>query len=210
MSQRQLLENSINLLNKLQGPAKILYAPGTLPMPTRVEQIIDPTGGAAATGWTSLGLTGGGINVTKTVNTQNYEDVDQILGPYDSTITSRSYRISTQLKEILDRTQAQVALETSASPTQVSTTGATQVMTLLDSGSNRPVERRIAVVFPKYTEGRVYAFAFRRVQMAGGDKVWRFDKSDPVSPALDLIAFPEIATTIASEDAFGRIFDILG
>jgi hypothetical protein len=36
----------------------------------------------------------------------------------------------------------------------------------------------------------------------------RFDKSDPVSPALDLRFFPEIATTIAAEDQYGRIFEI--
>ena len=209
MSQRQILENSINLLNKLQGPAKILYAPGTLPMPVRIEQVIDPTGGAAATGWTMFGLTGGGINVTKTLNTQVYEDVDQIAGPYDQTVTSRGYRVSTQMKEVLDRTQLQVALETSQNPTQVSTTGATQVMTSLDTGSNRPVERRIAVVFPKSVEGKVYAFVFRRGQAASGDDVFRFDKTDPVSPAFDVIMFPEIATTIPSEDAFGRIFDVI-
>lgn len=208
MSQRQLLENGINLLHKLQGPAKILYAPGTLAMPVRIEQVIDPTGGAPASGWSTLGLTGGGINVTKTTNMQVYEDVDQILGPYDQSVTSRAYRISTQLKEILDSTQLALAAETGAS-TQVSTTGATQVMTLLDSGSNRPTERRVAVVFPKSTEGKVYAFVFRRVQSAGGDQVFRFDKSDPVSPALDLLAFPEIATSIPSEDAFGRIFNVL-
>src|SRR6187200_2742496 len=108
MSQRQLLENGIDLLKKLTGPAKILYAPGTLPMPTRIEQVIDPTGGAPASGWSTLGLTGGGINVTKTLNMQVYEDVDQILGPYDQSVQSRAYRVSTQLKEVLDRAQLQL------------------------------------------------------------------------------------------------------
>lgn len=209
MSQRNLLENSISLLNTLRGPAKILYAPASLPMPTRVEQVIDPTGGAAATGWSALGLTRGGINVTKRITKQVYSDVDQIIGAYGQTTTDREYLISTQLAEVLDRTQSSIAME-QGSATQVSTTGPTQVMTALDSGSNTAVPRRIAVVFPKGTEGKVYMFVFRNVEVGGGDKVWSFDKANPVSPALELVAFPEIATTIPSEEAWGRGYDIIG
>lgn len=208
MSQRNVLENSINLLNTQRGPAKILYAPASLPMPTRVEQVIDPTGGAPASGWAALGLTRGGINVTKRITKQVYSDVDQILGAYGQTVTDREYLISTQLAEVLDRTQSAIALE-QGTATQVSTTGPTQVMTELDSGSNSGVPRRIAVVFPKGTEGKVFMFVFRNVEIAGGDKVWAFDKANPVSPALELVAFPEIATTIPSEDAWGRAFDII-
>lgn len=208
MAQRNILENSISLLNQMRGPAKILTAPGTLPMPTRVEQVIDPTLGAAATGWTSLGLTAGGINVTKRKDKQVYDDVDQIIGEYDQRTTNRGYRITTQLREVYDRTQMGVVME-SGTATQVSTTGPTQVMVPLDSGSNQSVERRVAVVYPKDTEGKVYMFVFRRVQPAGGDITWRFDKSDPVSPALELVAFPEIATNILSEQAYGYNFDII-
>jgi hypothetical protein len=208
MAQRNILENSVNLLNQLRGPAKILYAPGTLPMPVRVEQVIDPTGGAPATGWTSWGFTRGGINVTKRKDKQVYDDLDQLVGEFDQRMTNRGYRITTQLAEVLDRVQQGIIME-AGTPTQVSTTGPTQVMVPLDSGSNQSVERRIAVVYPKDTEGKVYAFVFRRVQPAGGDLTWRFDKSDPVSPALELVAFPEIATTISSDQAYGLSFDIL-
>lgn len=209
MSQRQLLENSILIANTLRGPAKILTAPFTLAAPVRLEQIIDPTGGAAATGWTALGLTRGGINVTKHIDTNVLADVDQIVGAYDEVVTGRQYNITTQLAEIFDGAQRAVALETGVA-TQVSTAGATQVMTPLDSGSNVPVARRMAVVFPKGTEGRAMAFFFRNVKIAGGDKVLRFDKSDPASPALEFVAFPEIATTIETQQAWGAIFDNIG
>lgn len=207
MSQRNILENSISLLNQMRGPAKILYAPGTLPMPVRAEQVIDPTGGAPATGWSSFGSTRGGINVTKRMDKQVYDDIDQIVGEYDQRTTNRGYRITTQMAEVRDRTQMGITME-SGVPTVVSTTGPTQVMVPLDAGSNQSVERRIAVVYPKDTEGTLFMFVFRRVQPAGGDRTWRFDKSDPVSPALELVAFPEIATTIPAEDAYGRSFDI--
>lgn len=208
MAQRDVLENSVNLLNQMRGPAKILYAAGTLPMPTRIEQIIDPTGGAPASGWSSLGFTRGGINVTKTKDKQVLNDLDQLVGDYDQRMTNRSYRITTQLAEVYDRTQLGIALE-AGTPTQVSTTGPTQVMVPLDAGSNQSVERRVAVVYPKDTVGKAYAFVFRRAQPGGGDQTFRFDKSDPVSPALELVAFPEIATTIPSELAYGQSFDII-
>lgn len=208
MSQRQLLENSINLLNRQSGPAKILYAPASLPMPTRLEQVIDPTGGAPATGWSALGFTRGGINVTKRMDKQTYNDIDQIRGTYAQALTDRGYTISTQLGEVLDRVQMGLAFETGTT-TQVSTSGPTQVRTSFDSGANDSAPRRVAVVFPKATEGKAMAFVFRSVEPAGGDRVWRFDKADQVSPALDLIAFPEIATAIPSEEAYMVQYDIL-
>lgn len=208
MAQRNILENSVNLLNQMRGPAVILYAPGTLPMPTRLEQIIDPTGGAPATGWSKLGFTRGGINVTKRKDKQVYDDLDQLIGEYDQRMTNRGYRVTTQMAEVYDRTQIGLALE-QGTPTIVSTTGPTQVMVPLDSGSNQSVERRLAVVYPKDTEGKAYAFVFRRTQPGGGDQTFRFDKSDPVSPALEMVAFPEIATSISSDQAYGYSLDII-
>ena len=208
MAQRNILENSVNKLNQLRGPAKILYAPATLPMPINIGQVIDVTGGAPATGWTALGFTRGGINVTKRIDKQVYDDLDQLVGEWGQRTTNRGYRITTQLAEVLDRAQMALVMETGTA-TQVSTTGATQVMIPLDAGSYNSAPRRVAVVFPKDDEGKVFAFVFRNAEPAGGDRTWRFDKSDPVSPALELVAFPEQATTIPVEDAYGRSYDII-
>lgn len=207
MSQRQILENSIDLLKTLRGPAKILWGPPTLPMPVAIWQVIDPTGGAAASGWTPLGLTRGGINVNKNLDIAVRDDVDQIIGAYDQDITDRSYTITTQLAEVLDENQLGVVLDMGAA-TVVSTTGATQIQKYLDDGNNKTEERRWAVVFPKQAEGKLYAFVFRRGAVAGGEKAFRFDKNDPASPPLELRFFPEIATTIPSEDAYGRVYEI--
>lgn len=208
MAQRNILENGVNLLNQLRGPAKILYAPGTLPMPVNIGQVIDATGGAPATGWAVLGFTRGGINVTKRLDKQELDDLDQIIGVYDQRTTGKGYRITTQLAEVLDRAQLPLIMET-GTPTIVSTAAVTQVMIPLDSLNNQAPDRRVAVVFPKDTEGKLYAFVFRRVQPAGGDRTWRFDKSDPVSPGLELTALPEIATNIPADLAFGYAFDII-
>lgn len=207
MTQRQILENSINLLNTLRGPAKILIAGSGLPMPTRVENVIDPTSGAPAASWTALGLTRGGINVSKNLDIAVRDDVDQILGAYDQDITDRNYMITTQLAEVFGGEQLAVALAMDATPTVVIGSGATQVMRLLDDGANKTPERRVAVVFPKAAAGKVLMFVFRRAAISGGEKVFRFDKNDPASPPLEFRAFPEIATTIDSNDAYGRMLE---
>lgn len=211
MAQRNILENSLGLLNQMRGPAKIMMSTvpaASLPMPNAVIQVIDPTGGAPASGWFAFGITRGGINVTKRIDKQVYDDIDQLIGEWGQRTTNRGYRITTQIGEVLEGRQKGIIME-SGTATQVSTAGPTQVMTPLDSGSNQSVARRVAVVFPKDTEGKVYMFVFRNVEPAGGDRTWRFDKSDPVSPGLEMVAFPEIATTIPSEDAYGRDFDII-
>jgi hypothetical protein len=180
-------------------------------MPTIIDNVINPTTGAPAASWVPFGLTRGGINIVKNLDIAVRDDVDQIFGAYDQDITDKSYQIVTQLAEIAnDQTrQAAIALEMGPNATVVaSAAGATQVMRFLDDNDNKTEERRWAIIFPKSTNGKVIGFVFRRGAIAGGEKTLRFDKSDPVSPALDLRFFPEIATTIAAEDQYGRIFEI--
>lgn len=211
MSQRQILENSIGLLKTLRGPAKILYAGAAVGMPTIIENVINPTTGAPGASWIPFGLTRGGINVSKNLDIAVRDDVDQILGAFDQDITDRSYVISSQMAEILQDSMAQitqVAALGSATTVAATSSQPTQVMRFLDDGANKTPEKRWAVVFPKATNGKVFAFVFRRGAIAGGEKVFRFDKNDPASPGLEVRMFPEIATTIDAEDAYGRIFEI--
>jgi hypothetical protein len=209
VSQRQILENSIQLLNTLRGPAKILYAGSAVGFPTVVENIINPTTGAPGASWLPFGLTRGGINVNKTLDTAQRDDVDQILGAYNQDVTDRSYIVSTQLAEVLgDSTQLGIIMEMGA-PTALGSAVATQVMRPLDDGDNVMTEYKLAVVFPKGTEGKVLGFVFRRAQINGGEKAFRFDKTDPASPPLEFRCYPDIATTIPSGDAYGRMFEII-
>ena len=208
MAQRNVLENSINLLKTLRGPAKILYAPATLAMPDLIQQVINATTGAAASGWTTFGLTRGGINVGKNLDIAVRDDVDQIIGAFDQDVTDRSYTVTSQIAEVLDNVQLGIAFDT-GTPTVVSTNSATQVMIPLDSGANKTTERRIAVIYPKAEEGKVLGFVFRRAALSGGEKVFRFDKNDPASPPLEFRAFPEISTAIDPMDAYGRLYEVL-
>ena len=206
MTQRQILENSLDLLKTLRGPAKVLYADSAIGFPTLIENVINPSTGAPGASWLTFGLTRGGINVAKTLDITIRDDVDQILGAYDQDITGRSYLITTQMAEVMnDTTQLAVGMDMGGA--SVVGSQATQTFRPLDDTDNKTLERRWAVVFPKSTNGKVLAFVFRRAAISGGEKVFRFDKSDPSSPALEIRAFPELATTIAPEVSFGALFD---
>ena len=211
MSQRQLLENSIMLMNTLKGPAKILYAASGVGFPTLVENVINPTTGAPGSSWLSYGLTRGGVQVVKTITQTPRNDVDQIMGTYDQDITERGYKITTQLAELLnDSTQMGLALDMGAATTVAGSSSVpTQVMRPLDDGDNKTAEYRFAVVYPKAANGKVLAFVFRRGSLDTGDRTMAFDKTNPASPALDIVLMPEIATTIDSGDSYGRLFEII-
>lgn len=206
MTQRQILENSIDLLKTLRGPAKLLYADASIGFPTLIENVINPSTGAPGASWIAFGLTRGGVNVTKNLDITARDDVDQILGTYDQDITGRGYQITTQLAEVMNDT-AQLAIAMDMAAASVMGTVATQTIRGLDDGDNKTAERRWAVVYPKAANGKVFAFVFRRAAVAGGEKTFRFDKTDPSSPAFELTALPEIATSINPEFAFGAMFD---
>lgn len=209
MTQRQILENSLDLLKTLRGPAKLLYT-DVAGFPTLIENVINPSTGAPGASWVPFGLTRGGINVTKNLDQAVRDDVDQILGAYDQDITDRSYTISTQLAEVLlNDVNTQLGIALDMGPATVIGTVATQVIRGLDDTDNKAQERKWAAVYPKAANGKVLAFVFRRAAIAGGEKVFRFDKNDPASPAFELRAFPEIATTIVPELAYGALFEHL-
>lgn len=207
MAQNDVLINSINLLNTLRGPAKILFATANAAMPSNLEQMINATTGAPVAPWVAFGLTRGGVNVTKNIETAVRDDVDQIIGAFDQDITNESFQLSSQIAEVLNRTQLGEVMDFGTPTTVVATSSLpTQVMVPLDDGNNVLTERRWAVVYPKATTGKLVAFVFRRGQVSGGEKTFRFDKSDPASPPLEILMFPEIATTIDSADRYGRMY----
>lgn len=198
-------------MKTLRGPAKVLWAASGINMPTSIDGVINASTGAPGASWVPMGLTRGGVNIVKNLDIQVRDDVDQILGAYDQDITDRSYTITTQLAEILQDNLAQVAkiADLGAATVVSATAGVTQIMRYMDDTDNKTEEGRWAVVFPKATNGKVLAFVFRRGAVAGGEKTFRFDKSDPASPGLEIRMFPEIATTIDPQDAYGRIFEVV-
>jgi len=179
-------------------------------MPSNILQFLDPTTGAPATPWRAFGFTRGGINWAVGIETSQRDDIDQILGAYDQDVTDTNFTVSTQLAEVLDRTQLAMAFKFSLTPTFVMATSSqpTQVMVPLSDGTSKFLPWRVAVVYPRDTTGKVIAFVLRNAQLSGGDKVMRFDKADSASPGLEIRGYPEIATTITADQAYGNYFAI--
>lgn len=209
MAQLDVLRNSTQILNALRGPAKILYATFSAPMPSNILQFLDPTLGVPASPWKAFGLTRGGINWSANIEASQRDDIDQILGAYDQDVTDYNFSVSTQLAEVFDTVQLAMAFKMGV-PTYVMATSSqpTQVMVPLTDGTTKFPPYRFAIVYPKSTTGKVTAYVLRNGQLTGGEKIIRFDKNDSASPALELRGYPELSTTITADDSYGRLYDI--
>lgn len=163
----------------IRGAGRLLIALDTQTFPTQISDIVEtsasPMTGAqwdAKTGWTDLGATKTGIQITVN-NAEETFDVDQILGEIDSAPTSWEVSVGTQLAEAtLERMQ--VAWEGSAI-----TTDATPTPDEKELGIGEPTtytRRRMAVLFQK-NSGLVRAFIFRKVQRMPQESSITFQKT---------------------------------
>lgn len=163
----------------IRGAGRLLIAPDTQTFPTQISDIVEtaasPMTGAqwdAKTGWTDLGATKTGIQITVN-NAEETFDVDQILGDIGSAPTSWEVSVGTQLAEAtLERMQ--VAWEGSAI-----TTDATPTPDEKEVGFGEPTsytKRRLAVLYQR-PSGLVRAFIFRKVQRMPQESSITFQKT---------------------------------
>src|SRR6185436_11398440 len=162
----------------IRGAGRLLIALDTQAFPTQISDIVEtassPMTGAqwdAKTGWTDLGATKTGIQITVN-NAEETFDVDQVLGEIDSAPTSWEVSVGTQLAEAtLERMQ--VAWEGS-----LITTDTTPTPDEKELGIGEPTtytRRRLAVLFQK-NSGLVRAFIFRKVQRMPQESSITFQK----------------------------------
>lgn len=208
MAQRDILQNSIDLMKTLRGPAKILYATKTVSFPTMVNNILSATTGAPTGAWRSFGITRGGINVSKNMEAAQRDDADQIIGAFDQDLTDINFVISSQMAEVFDISQLRMAFKLGAQTVLATSAAVDEVEVELDDGNLKMPEYRLAVVYPKAEDGKLMLFCFRRAQLTGGEKVIRFDKSDPASPPLEFRVYPEISTALPAARAYGVMLDL--
>lgn len=159
----------VNDRSFIRGAARIMIAPITQPRPTKIEDVIALAADAAATppvalydampGWTDLGATKTGIQVTIN-NAEETFDVDQILGDISSQPTSWECSVGTQLAEMTPE-RLQVAWEGSNIALDATTTIPEQ-----EIGFGQPdsyTQRRMAVLFQR-PNGFIRAHLFHIVQ----------------------------------------------
>jgi len=158
----------VNDRSFIRGAARILVAPITQARPTKIEDVIAleaATGPPAValydakTGWTDLGATKTGIQITFN-NAEETFDIDQVLGDIASQPTSWECSVGTQLAEMTPE-RLQVAWEGSAI-----TLDATPDVPEQEIGFGSPTaytQRRLAVLFQR-PNGKIRAYFFHKVQ----------------------------------------------
>lgn len=159
---------NVNDRSFIRGAARLLVAPLDVARPTKISDVIALASASgvelydAASGWTDLGATKTGIQITMN-NAEETFDVDQIMGDISSAPTSWECSVGTALAEMTPE-KMQVAWEGSA----------IQEVTVADSpsgkeqeiGFGQPVaytQRRLAVLYQR-PNGKIRAYFFHKVQ----------------------------------------------
>lgn len=158
----------VNDRSFIRGAARLLIAPITQARPTQISDVIALAAAAgppvvalydAKTGWTDLGATKTGIQITIN-NAEETFDIDQVLGDISSQPTSWECSVGTQLAEMTPE-RLQVAWEGSAI-----TTDAVPTVPEEEIGFGSAVaytQRRLAVLFQR-PDGKIRAYLFHKVQ----------------------------------------------
>lgn len=178
----------------IRGPARICVAAATQAFPSSISQVVNLSTYASMTGWSDLGATKGGVQVSIN-NTEESFDVDQVYGDIDSLPTAWECSVSTQLAEsTLDR------LSFAWEGSTVTTAGGEKSM-----GFGTPLfytRRRMAVLFQR-PNGKIRAFVFRKVQRSPQESTVAFNKTgEQQSVAVRFKAIADLSVT----DIYSRFF----
>jgi hypothetical protein len=158
----------VNDRSFIRGAARLLIAPAAQARPTKIADVIALASASgppavalydAASGWTDLGATKTGIQITIN-NAEETFDIDQQLGDISSQPTNWECSVGTQLAEMTPE-RLQVAWEGSAI-----TLDSTPAVPEEEIGFGQPTaytERRMAVLFQR-PNGKIRAYLFHRVQ----------------------------------------------
>ena len=156
---------SVDNRSFVRGAARLMIAPYTQAKPVKIADVIALASASgiaqydAASGWTDLGATKTGIQITIN-NAEETFDVDQIYGDISSEPTSWECSVGTQLAEMTPE-KMQIAWEGSAI-----TNDAVPPVPEVEVGFGQPssyTQRRLAVLFQR-PNGKIRAYLFHKVQ----------------------------------------------
>lgn len=178
----------------IRGPGRVMYAAATQSFPTGISNIVNLSTYASMTGWSDLGATKGGVQVSIN-NTEESFDVDQVLGDINSLPTAWECSVSTQLAEMtLDR------LSFCWEGSTVTTSGGEKSMSY--GAPTFYTRRRLCVLFQR-PNGKIRAFVFRKVQRAPQESTITFNKTgEQQSVAVRFKAIADLSVT----DVYSRFF----
>lgn len=184
----------------IRGAARLLIASTSVAAPTQINDIIVTASGGtqydAQTGWTDLGATKTGIQISVN-NTEETFDVDQIYGDIDSLPTNWEVSVTTQLAEFTPE-RLQICWEGSAITT------ANQEQSISFGAPTSYTRRRLAVLFQR-PNGKIRAYSFRKVQRLPQESTVTHNKTgEQIAVPAAFRVLPDFAVT----DPKARFFTI--
>lgn len=202
MSSNNFYVTNLNDEGFIRGPARLLYAVVTQTFPTQISAVVNLTTYAAMAGWSDLGATKTGVQITVNNSEENF-DVDQILGDIETLPTNWETSVATALAETtLDRLQ--FAWEGDPVTTAVKDGGNEKTM-----GFGTPLaytKRRLAVAYVRST-GKIRMFVFRKVQRSPQESTLTYNKTgEQQSVPVRFKALPDLSIANILQRYF-MIFD---
>lgn len=215
-----------NISNLLVGAVRILYAPVSVALPTKISDVIDPeTPYAAKTGWLEIGATTDSFTYTRGFDTEGLE-IEQTAGVLFEEITDITRTIELAMAELTADTLKLIEGSASTIATIAATAGGAPV------GTRSPAQKKIS--FGSFSTLDRYRFAFiaRRnkasgivteagagtptrgrfvmgcayqAQMAADDAELEFAKGNLTSAGITFTMFPDDSVTLA-DDNYGAWF----
>lgn len=165
---------AINDESFVRGPGRVLYANLSMPAPTQIANVINLSTYAAMSGWTDVGATKGGVQITFN-NSEETFDVDQILSEIASLPTSSEMAVQTQLAQsTLD--WLSFAWEGDTVTTNASANGGPEKNTGFGPFESY-TQRRLAVAFRRPTSGKLRLHFFHKAQRAPQESAVTYNKT---------------------------------
>lgn len=157
----------------IRGPARLLFAAVTQAMPIQVADVIDLTVNFAQAGWSDLGATKTGIQITYNATGEEAFDIDQVFGDLDALPNGWSLEIATALAENTLNRQAfafeQLTVVTAA------VVGGSEKTFNIGTPLNY-TKRKMAVAFQR-PNGKIRLYVFRKTQRMPQDTTLSFAKT---------------------------------
>jgi len=157
----------------IRGAGRLLYAAITQAMPIQVSDIVDLTVYNAQAGWTDLGATKTGIQISFNATGEESFDIDQVYGDIDAYPNGWSMEVATSLAEVTMNRLA-FAWE-QATVAVVGVVGGNEKQTNFGTPMYY-TKRKLAVLFQR-PNGKIRAFVLRKAQRMPQDSTLTYAKT---------------------------------
>lgn len=187
----------------VRGAGRLLVAGMTISSPTQISSVINMSTFDAVSGWSDLGATKTGIQISRNNTEENFE-VDQIQGDIYSAPNSWEMSVGTALAEMTPERIA-AAWQTGSITTDATPPSGSEY----NMGLGLPetyIQRRLAVLFKK-SDGKIQGWFFHKAQRMPQESSFTYAKTgDMVQIPVRFKCLPD--TSIADIDSRFGIYRV--